>query len=583
MILLTMSNLFISLVLHRHLSSLEFSSRTRSLFYFVSDCLFFLCTRSKTTNPMETTKELIDGYLSVRDDISLYSDIDDVSLPHLSSLYDLLDDDLIEIRRSTSVQVESPEKRLPLKTSSPMRMTPFKSPYMEKVDHERGSPRKKASRKSVLDTLQNNDSYETIERNIDRFLKNDILNDDDRTELLIKETHHLMQNVPASVMANKEGERYSQLLSDSIEKVTKMLDQQKAANMKQVRELEKMSQYQLRLENEVVVLERSLAELKATVTQLQRKMAQKVPHMESKVMKENLLLREKLIKYKRLAEERMSEPAEDKASKEVKHERLASKKKSEAENEKATNGEEEAVSNDAFVNQSYQPSLYSHEQINHLVDDLRALLVDKNRVEEPCHKCTCQQDGLTERAPKNIEDRHVGHQRKEYERDTGIRSHKNTFEQEDLGSRQYPASSPAKFSFPMEAASEEKEAQNLVAALVAEIRAIREMIREVNTTKCNSNRKDVLHNPNEMMSERLSDDKHKSSPTWMRELSLEKEIPLVLKVVLEHTANTKDNGLRTGDKTASDEIPTHSEQYSHQPTQCGTCDGDTVGMMGRFV
>ena len=84
-----------------------------------------------------------------------------------------------------------------------------------------------------IDSLSGSDN--TMDKEIQRILdmsslKLPELQDDqgkDKTELLIKETHKLINTVPASITSSKEGEAYQKMLTTSINKLIKQVESMK--------------------------------------------------------------------------------------------------------------------------------------------------------------------------------------------------------------------------------------------------------------------------------------------------------------------------------------------------------------------
>ncbi|ODV77121.1 uncharacterized protein CANTADRAFT_326745 [Suhomyces tanzawaensis NRRL Y-17324] len=275
---------------------------------------------------MDSTQDLLSNYQSTHDDnLSLYSISGELN-HQLSEMYDMLEDDSIEIRRSQSIT------QSPFKTSSPLRLSPtkkLKNDYQDHIFRARSgnldSPVKK--KRPDLDwsrlDLEDSPSYDSIEHKIERFLAGNKaqgepetagLEEFDKTELVIKETHKLINNVPASVLNNKEGEKYSQLLGSSLAKIIKSLEAVKSENRalkgerdragdKHAHERVQADAAMGRLKTQNSRLEEENSRLREDNAQLTRKLGQQVPQINAQVGKENQLLREKLIKYKNRSSE----------------------------------------------------------------------------------------------------------------------------------------------------------------------------------------------------------------------------------------------------------------------------------------
>lgn len=255
---------------------------------------------------MESTQELLSNYTQ-GDDISVYSVSDQ---PDLSDLYDLLDDDSIEIRRATLTTT-------PAKTPTRARMSPAKvrNDYLDHIFKARGSPKKPDF---------GLDSYDTLEHNIDKFLdrlnRADLFDGGDNTEPIIRETHKLIKNVPRSITSSKEGEMYSKLLTSSIHKLISSYEAVRRENRdhenvgSENRVLAEknttLANDNRRLRDKIAEVNQENSRLRDAVEQANRRAKQVVPQQNSQYKRENELLREKLIKYKQLAEVRQQENAE---------------------------------------------------------------------------------------------------------------------------------------------------------------------------------------------------------------------------------------------------------------------------------
>lgn len=281
----------------------------------------------------ETTQELLSNYQTYDDDkfdknedISLYSISGEDQDHQLSELYELLNDDSIEIKRSTSILNLSP-----LKTSSPLKMSPskkLKNDYQDHIFRARTgsvhSPTKKKDLPIPIDFSTTNDSgYDSIERNIEMFLEGQSKRKDnenvfdldaDKTELIIRETHKLINNIPPSILSSKEGEKYSSLLTSAITKVIRayeVLKQEKQrltmTNEKQEDKYHNVAKENSKLRDQCSRNSQEINRLKNELAHCTRKLHQQVPQQNSQTKRENDLLREKLIKYKSLSDESQKE------------------------------------------------------------------------------------------------------------------------------------------------------------------------------------------------------------------------------------------------------------------------------------
>lgn len=153
-----------------------------------------------------------------------------------------------------------------------------------------------------MDSVNVSDS--TMDKEIQRILDMsslklpEVRDDDherDRTKLLIKETHKLINTLPSSITSSKEGEACQKILTTSINKLVKQVESMK-------RELDmkddevKTSRIQVsNIEMKMGLCQRENSELKKEISQLKRRSA-----VLPKDSRKNELLRTKLIKYRNL-------------------------------------------------------------------------------------------------------------------------------------------------------------------------------------------------------------------------------------------------------------------------------------------
>ncbi|CUM66411.1 uncharacterized protein PRCAT00004075001 [Priceomyces carsonii] len=125
--------------------------------------------------------------------------------------------------------------------------------------------------------------------------------DDNKTELLIRKTHRLINSVPSSISSSRENEHYLKLLRTSIDKLVKQLEATKKENA-QLRNRKFESKNKV-LESANKALARENEDLHDQNSQLRRKLEQRVPEENSQLLREKDLLRDKLAKYKKLFDE----------------------------------------------------------------------------------------------------------------------------------------------------------------------------------------------------------------------------------------------------------------------------------------
>lgn len=220
---------------------------------------------------MDSTQDIIKGYLDggkYRKSLKLSDSEDEYDL---DSLVDPLDQ-------------TSDFGKVPMTLPSPP--TPHQSPLKAHLKKLRGSP-VKPTRLSPTKSQE-----EGTELNF--FPKYD---DDE-----LMDTHKYVNKVPEYISTSKEFEKYSLLLASSTEKLMKQLNAEKSKN----RELElRIASYDNNKFQEQVtkgdydLLKLQFASLKEKIDQMLRK-NREYEDVNMRLTRENLLLREKLIKYKQL-------------------------------------------------------------------------------------------------------------------------------------------------------------------------------------------------------------------------------------------------------------------------------------------
>ncbi|CAK7901458.1 hypothetical protein CAAN1_23S01046 [[Candida] anglica] len=151
-----------------------------------------------------------------------------------------------------------------------------------------------------------NKENDTIDKELKKYIgKTSVLEEENKTELIIQETHYLVNNVPSNIMNNKEGENYQKLLASSINKLVKQLEITKIEN----NELKKKQENISNLKDQVYKLENNLKDFRNTNENLRKQLNERIIKTNQNVSsnKECELLRKKLIKYKNLYDEKVIE------------------------------------------------------------------------------------------------------------------------------------------------------------------------------------------------------------------------------------------------------------------------------------
>lgn len=168
-------------------------------------------------------------------------------------------------------------------------------------------------------------SRNTIDREIDRLLEasaikplgGNISLDPDKSELIIKETHKLVNSLPDSLAMNKEGEKYQRLLSNSINKLIKQYERAKRDVKSKNNEIKLLNQKIRSLESRMQLMQRENGTLKRECSQLNKRST------AQSNLKENDLLRSKLVKYRNLYLQNQKELDELKNASNVSEQNLA--------------------------------------------------------------------------------------------------------------------------------------------------------------------------------------------------------------------------------------------------------------------
>ncbi|CUM57618.1 unnamed protein product [Debaryomyces tyrocola] len=265
---------------------------------------------------LDSTHELLNRYKvkeGRNEDITIYSDEDSI-----------FNSPSIELGRSAvkNTKNSSPFKKFGMGRSSSL--SPSKKVRNDYQDHlhrmrgnsNTGSPLKRNN----YDLSENNDfddikgmselnidslsgSDNTMDREIQRILDMSSLklpelqgdHGKDRTELLIKETHKLINTVPASITSSKEGEAYQKMLTTSLNKLIKQVESMKRDLENRDNEAKNHRTQLSNLEMKVGLYQRENSDLKKELSQVKKRSV--TPQNDSR---ENDLLRTKLIKYRNL-------------------------------------------------------------------------------------------------------------------------------------------------------------------------------------------------------------------------------------------------------------------------------------------
>lgn len=265
---------------------------------------------------LDSTHELLNRYKvkeGRNEDITIYSDEDSI-----------FNSPSIELGRSAvrNTKNSSPFKKFGMGRSSSL--SPSKKVRNDYQDHlhrmrgnnNTGSPLKRNNYELSeyndfddikgmsglnIDSLSGSDN--TMDKEIQRILdmsslKLPELQDDqgkDKTELLIKETHKLINTVPPSITSSKEGEAYQKMLTTSINKLIKQVESMKRDLENRDNEAKNHRIQLSNLEMKMGLYQRENSDLKKELNQVKKRSV--TPQNESR---ENDLLRTKLIKYRNL-------------------------------------------------------------------------------------------------------------------------------------------------------------------------------------------------------------------------------------------------------------------------------------------
>lgn len=219
---------------------------------------------------------------------------------------------------------------------SPVRLSPFKtSPIKSSTNKVSTSPMKnplftprnpRSSKKPInsqmtsagmtngssplRSKLNKTSSDISMDRNIHGFINKTLQElgpelDNDKTDLLIRETHNVINEVPSSILNSKEGEEYQQMISTSLHKLIRKCESLSAENEK------------LKSNNHETIIEQLQSRIngliKSNELHKQDLLQQnddflKLLNENNGLKHENGLLRAKLMKYKNLYESKLQLP-----------------------------------------------------------------------------------------------------------------------------------------------------------------------------------------------------------------------------------------------------------------------------------
>ncbi|CCE82206.1 Piso0_001919 [Millerozyma farinosa CBS 7064] len=258
------------------------------------------------SNDIETTSDLLKKYnlnKDMRDDLTVYSDHSVFNSPSIETG---------RSRRKGTVK-ESPLSKYKSRENALNTPTKKLSDYQDYVSRARmssfsGSPIKGKAMNLDINPKHSTSFTDTLDQEIDMLLNNSVLDplDDpepanDKTELIIKETHNLINTLPAAILGDKEGENYQKVLNASINKLLKQFEKTRIDLQRKTSELaaakNKLSSFELK-----VYLQDQ------EITKFKKELSTRRPDATSKNdSDEKELLRSKLIKYRSLYNEAKKE------------------------------------------------------------------------------------------------------------------------------------------------------------------------------------------------------------------------------------------------------------------------------------
>lgn len=265
------------------------------------------------SNDIETTNDLLKKYnlnKDMRDDLTVYSD------------HSVFNSPSIEIGRSRKkgTMKESPLSKYKSRDNALNTPTKKLSDYQDYVNRARmssfsGSPIKGKAMNLDINPKHLTSFTDTLDQEIDMLLNNSVLDplddaepENDKTELIIKETHNLINTLPAAILGDREGENYQKVLNASINKLLKQFEKTRIDLQRKLSELSatknKLSSFELK----VYLQEQE-------ITNLKKELNTRRPDASSKSdSDEKELLRSKLIKYRSLYNETKKENEELRSS-----------------------------------------------------------------------------------------------------------------------------------------------------------------------------------------------------------------------------------------------------------------------------
>ncbi|KAK6204437.1 uncharacterized protein RJT21DRAFT_116860 [Scheffersomyces amazonensis] len=282
----------------------------------------------------ESTQDLLKSYgangsnpSKLQDELSVYSmSKESPKRDDLSDLYDLLEDDSIEIKRGSMSILESPKY-----TSSPQKLSPTKklrndyqnyiyqmrngqaddSPIKKKksLQHNHNHNHNSFESSRIFGSERSENSLDNFERDVDKFLneaevskakkvRSELLesNDNDKSELIIQQTHKVLNEYSKNALGSTEEQKLKSTLNQLSRTIETLRNENSTLREKNI-SLE--LKYQ-NVDNDYAKLRDSYSKLQADLIQLQRKFDQKSKYEDSTLKRDNELLGQKLKKYKSL-------------------------------------------------------------------------------------------------------------------------------------------------------------------------------------------------------------------------------------------------------------------------------------------
>lgn len=245
----------------------------------------------------DDTQELLRRYGSTGYKDSVGFNDEDISLYSEDSIFK---ENFAQLRMSSPLKKQTPRKTL---FTPRLPKTSTYSPAKERNFHE-------SNNKSPLRNNMNSVSDMSMNQDLQNFIGKSVLDfaikEDDKTELLIEETHKAINSIPKSVLGNKDIDDYQKLISNSIEKLAAKCEALSVENESLKNNDDKVIIQQL--QHKINALNKTNDMYKQEVTK-QSDEFMRMLNENNDLKRENELLRTKLVKYKNLyeAKERVRE------------------------------------------------------------------------------------------------------------------------------------------------------------------------------------------------------------------------------------------------------------------------------------